>query len=231
MCVCVRVFFFCSFCHICKQCTNSLQGVAYKLESRAEIAGVQVNRLVDVVQELSILQKRTKEMLESQVLQRMLSAVLKSDLNNNLRLDETELNLLSVRLSNIPGVIFHKDRFEAAVVHDNTPRELTVLELIAMGRAILNSDCLPKNEVIFELQLDNPLGKGRSSTRSSNGGKRKIRYSLVNGVLRRQERKRNLFDTTSLASNVNGVMRNMKASVMDAREAVNGAMQKINVVQ
>jgi hypothetical protein len=92
--------------------------VEKKLGSLAAKRGTQVDKLVQTVHENGQLIKKINALLEASVTNRLISAILQSDRENDFCLSAVEVKELTMTLSILPGVDFDPVAFKAFVSHD-----------------------------------------------------------------------------------------------------------------
>ena len=124
-----------------------LKHVEGELDSIAVKSGGQVDRIVNVVHENGLLQAQIKEMLDDEVLQQLLTAILVTNHNGDNVLCKLELRQLEYKFRNIPGIIFHKDRFQAFC--ENDEGEMTIADITKIVHN-LRDPTTPKENCVFE---------------------------------------------------------------------------------
>jgi hypothetical protein len=129
--------------------THSLQGVETKLEAVAAKSGAQVDRLVRVVHENGELQQQIKVLLEDEVVQNIMTAIIMTDRNGDFRLDRREVYELQVRLSSLPAIHFDKAQFENFLASDEG--DLTLADLTNIIHNI-KDESIPDQEKIFHFK-------------------------------------------------------------------------------
>jgi hypothetical protein len=113
--------------HVPKQLNQLVRG-----EQRLD-----VDRIVRVIQEQDELQERIRNKINQQVLQSIVSIVVRSDRDGNWTLKPTEIESLIVRLGLVEGVVFHEKRFRQLFQADSPPTISTVMKVI---RSLLERD-------------------------------------------------------------------------------------------
>lgn len=82
------------------------------MDSIAIKAGGQVDRIVTIVHENGQIQAKVKELLDDEILQQIITAILTTDRDGDYTLNPMERRQMEFRLKQLPGIIFHPDRFE-----------------------------------------------------------------------------------------------------------------------
>ena len=121
------------------------------LEAVAISAQTNVNRLVDIVKENGILQAQIKEKLEKQVIQNVMSVVVQVDVNRDFSLGPQELEMLVLRLKNMPGIKFDEPNFRKACGRASADGTTTLAEIMQILRN-LKDDSVAEEDNIFHLQ-------------------------------------------------------------------------------
>lgn len=98
-----------------------------------------------VVENKQILQQM-KGNLKANVLQNLLSVILRSDTDQNFTMDAAEIDTLVRRLQNTSGVTLKEDKFRAAIQGQSIH---AVMDIV---KNLLRSDDIPESERIFVLQ-------------------------------------------------------------------------------
>ena len=107
--------------------------------------GITVQAFEQQVQENKKILQRMKGNLQANVLQNLLSVILRSDTDKDFTMDDSEIDALIRRLQNIAGVTVHADRFRAAIAGQNVT---AVMEIV---KNLLRAN-VPPEERIFEIQ-------------------------------------------------------------------------------
>ena len=152
--------------HVLQTEVDKLEASNKKLVQNIDTMTVSVDRLEEIDQALQIIgskQGLTVEAFEQQVrenkqilqqmrgnlqanvLQNLLSIILRSDTDKNFTMEETEIDALIRRLQNISGVTVHAERFRAAIAGQNVN---AVMEIV---KNLLRPN-VPPEERIFEIQ-------------------------------------------------------------------------------
>lgn len=99
---------------------NALESQATKLDkvrkdlsAQAARAGQSVDHLVNIVEENGKIQNEIMNLLQAEVLQSIMTAILHTDSDRNFVLCADEVEILIVRLKNIPGVEFDEVSFRS----------------------------------------------------------------------------------------------------------------------
>lgn len=143
--------------------TNRLSEVEEGLSKIADKSNTQVNRLVEIVKEMGELQLRVKTVLERQVMQQIVDAVVTSDKDGNFTLTPQETEMLKLRLKNIGGVVLNQENFDNMIASDEN--ELTVSDVMHMVRNLLD-DNVPQEKNVFVLDPESLVTNNKSSARS-----------------------------------------------------------------
>mmetsp|Transcript_1641 Transcript_1641/g.2354 ORF Transcript_1641/g.2354 Transcript_1641/m.2354 type:complete len:405 (-) Transcript_1641:52-1266(-) len=125
----------------------ALQHVEEDLGQIAAKAGGQVDRLVSIVHENGQIQKEIKAILQDEIMQQIITAVINTDKDQDYNLSKREVRQLEYRLKHIPGVVFFHDRFQDFIASDEG--DLTLSDVIKIARN-LGDDTVPINQQIFE---------------------------------------------------------------------------------
>jgi len=126
-----------------------LKKVEDELGEIANKSGVQVDRLVNVVQENGELQKKIKDSLQGQVMQQIMTAILAVDRNQDFTLDPSEVIRLEMRLKGIRGVILDEAKFQHFLKSDQG--ELTLADVCGIAHN-LTDDTVPEEEKLFRFR-------------------------------------------------------------------------------
>ena len=124
----------------------SLKDVETKLNDVAMEAGAQVDRLVNVVSQNGELQKKIKALLEDEVVQNIMTAIITSDRDGSFTLDRREVYQLELRLDSLPAVHFDKLNFRDFLASDQDDLTLTDLTNLIKN---LKDDTIPPEQKIF----------------------------------------------------------------------------------
>ena len=136
-----------------------LQKVEDDLNEIAAKSGTQVDRLVNIVHENGELQEKIQDALQAQVMQQVMSAVLAVDRNRDFTLSPNEVQILEMRLQNIPGVIFDLAKFHHFLRSD--VGELTLADVCGIAHN-LKDDTVPDEEKLFRFQPHDLLEQQQS---------------------------------------------------------------------
>lgn len=128
---------------------DRLQDVEDQLNTVAAESGAQIDRLVKIVQENGEIQKEIKEMLEAEVTQSIMTAVITTDRDGNFTLDHNEVYELEYRLMGIPGVVFHREMFRKFIASDQD--DLTLTDVSNMIKN-LEDETISDTERIFTFE-------------------------------------------------------------------------------
>ena len=128
-----------------EQQIGTLETVESKLQAYTQ--NTSVPELVTLVHEHSTLQSEIAHRLQQQVVQQLFAAILSVDSDRDSVLDPPEVERLKTRLSCLPGIVFHPERWPK---HDG----LTLGDLCAMVREVSAPQTA---EPLFELRPQNVL--------------------------------------------------------------------------
>jgi hypothetical protein len=133
-----------------------LKNVEKDLATVVKKSGGQADRLVSIIKENGQVQDQIKGNLEAQVMQNVLTLILRSDTDANFRYSKNELKNLRMRLSNIPGVTFDTENFDKVC----GSQDLQLSDIMRMFRNL--KEDIPKEDNIFHLQPEQLLKANRS---------------------------------------------------------------------
>lgn len=102
--------------------------------------------------------------LKANILQNLLSILLRSDMDNDSIIDNNEINHLIERIQNISGVTVHEDRFRSAT------SGRSIKDVMEVVKNLLNSEVVPVDERIFEFQNNYTNSSNPSSPNNINHG-------------------------------------------------------------
>ena len=117
-----------------------LKGVEQELESTAQRMGAQADRLYKTIEENDVLQKKIQKNLEAQVMQSILTAALKYDINDNFTFDAAEIKRLKVSISQIPGVDVDSNNFDQFMNATAGKKEMRISDLMRQFRNIMHAE-------------------------------------------------------------------------------------------
>lgn len=126
---------------------TKLEHVEEELGEIAKSAQTNVNRLVEIVSENAILQAKIKRRLEQQVIENVMAVVVNADSNHDWTLGKTEMDMLDMRLTAMPGIEFDEANYQKVCHKDS----MTVVEIMNVLRNLLDDD-IPEEENIFHLK-------------------------------------------------------------------------------
>ena len=129
--------------------SNSLKDVEEKLGEVAATAGGQVHKLVAIVNKNGELLKQIDQLLQDQVAQSIMTAIIQTDHDGNFTLSPMEVTELIWKLHTIPGVHFDEQKFRNFLASDED--ELTLTDLAGLVHN-LKDDNLPAEEKIFTFE-------------------------------------------------------------------------------
>ena len=113
-----------------------LDRVQKDLHRVAQSSGASVNQLVTVVQENGTVQKEILQLLQAQVLQQVMSAVLAVDADRDFVVDPPEVESLMLRLQNLPGMEFDAAAFRTLLTRTHPPDTLTLADVCALAKQL-----------------------------------------------------------------------------------------------
>jgi len=114
--------------------TVKLSKVQTDLDKAAQRSGASVEKLVGYVEENGKIQKQILEELQAEVMSQIMTAVLATDSDKDFVLDPNEVNVLVLRLKNIPGIQFNEKAFRKILKSDKD--ELTLADVINIARSL-----------------------------------------------------------------------------------------------
>jgi len=124
-----------------------------KLTAIAEIQGMQVDHLVSLVDENGKVLKEMKQIVKGKILQDMIGVILAADQNRDFKIDEHELQLLTMRLKTMfdaQGITMDIDLFQELVRFNPT------LEgVLQTAKELVSED--DDNDVLFKFTDGNKL--------------------------------------------------------------------------
>mmetsp|Transcript_50535 Transcript_50535/g.75515 ORF Transcript_50535/g.75515 Transcript_50535/m.75515 type:complete len:276 (-) Transcript_50535:214-1041(-) len=134
---------------------SKLEVVEGELNDLAKGAQTNVDRLVAIVKENGELQAQIKTNLQRQVIQQVLGIVLQSDRNQDYQLNKMEMEMMILRLKNIPGIEFDEANFRKQIKAEDDDGDGT-LDLNAVVTILRNlmDDDVPEEENIFHMHPD-----------------------------------------------------------------------------
>lgn len=109
-----------------------------------------IDRLVEVVKKTKEVNEKMRRNTQSQIVQQLITTVLRTDRDGDLKLNPIELRQLMLRLSNQDRFSFHRDRFEN-IVGDIT--EPVPVDKIMQVIRNLKDDTLTEDENVFSIQV------------------------------------------------------------------------------
>ena len=123
-----------------------MEGIESALNEIAAKSNASVTRLVEIVKRNGEIQTKIKKNLERQVLQDIVSLVVSTDRDKDFTLNETELNMLIMRLQGHKGVRFDETNFRKLIT---TPCTLT--SILKVVRNLMDDD-VAEDDNVFHLQ-------------------------------------------------------------------------------
>jgi hypothetical protein len=112
-----------------KQVESNLAAVANK-------SGKTVDRLVEIVQENGKIQQEIQTNLHAEVIRQMMTAILQTDADRNFVVSPAEVEILLVRLQNIPGIQIDEAAFRSCLASDEDA--LTLADVCNIARNMKN---------------------------------------------------------------------------------------------
>ena len=112
-------------------------------------AGEQVDRLVSIVQQNGQLQTKIKKQLEDDVIQSIMTTIIRTDRDGNFVLNRSEVYELEVRLENIPAVHFERQNFRNFLASDKD--DLTLADLAKIVHNLKDPN-IPEKDRIFHFK-------------------------------------------------------------------------------
>lgn len=110
---------------------------------------------MSVVEESREVQNQMTHALMRNVMQDVLTTLLRSDRDQNLTVEPGEVKFLEMRLQSMPGIVFHPDRFHSFLASDEGT--LTVADVCALVRHLKNAENLPEDQRVVTLKPDSIL--------------------------------------------------------------------------
>ncbi|ACI65340.1 predicted protein [Phaeodactylum tricornutum CCAP 1055/1] len=123
---------------------NNLKDVEDALQILTQQQGKSVNAFAKQVQENKSILAQMQTNLKANVLQNLLSVILRSDTDQDMKISEAEVSDLTRRINNMAGVRVHENRFRNAI------QNKSVADVMEVVKNLLN-DNIPDSERIFEL--------------------------------------------------------------------------------
>lgn len=117
-----------------------------QLNVLAAESGAQVDRLVKIVQENGEIQKEVTQMLEAEVVQEIMTAVIHVDRDGDFTLNHREVYQLEVKLQALIGIHFDQKMFREFIASDED--DLTLKDVSAIVKN-LEDETIPDSEKIF----------------------------------------------------------------------------------
>ncbi len=109
------------------------------------------------------LPKQKKKNLQAKIVQQLITTVLRTDQDLDLKISQSELRNLMLRLDHSPGFDFHSDRFLNLINSDKKiDSEPVPIEKIMAVIRNLKDDSVPEHENVFTLRPETL--KGSSGT-------------------------------------------------------------------
>mmetsp|Transcript_16962 Transcript_16962/g.21462 ORF Transcript_16962/g.21462 Transcript_16962/m.21462 type:complete len:276 (-) Transcript_16962:228-1055(-) len=133
---------------------DRLDGSVTELEQiESELASIantdNVDRLVYVVSETKRINQKMKKNTQAKIVQQLITTVLRTDRDLDLKIGPIELKNLMMRLDHQPGFDFHADRFMNLL--GNTDEPVPIENIMRVIRN-LKDDSVPEEENIFTIR-------------------------------------------------------------------------------
>jgi len=125
---------------------NRLEDVEEALDVITQTQGQSVEAFAQQVEENRDILKQMQKNLKANVLQNLLSVVIRSDTDGDMRIDESEMGELIERMNSVNGVELHEDRFRKAIM-DAGGSIKAVMDVVKN----LLSDNVSKDDEIFTI--------------------------------------------------------------------------------
>jgi cell division protein FtsB len=129
---------------------DRLQEIDQALAVITESQGQSMDAFAKQVADNKVILQQMKGNLKANVLQNLLSVILRSDTDQDFTMDQTEVDTLMRRLQNISGVTVKEEKFRAAIQGQSIN---AVMEIV---KNLLRPN-VPESERIFELQQQDQL--------------------------------------------------------------------------
>ena len=134
--------------------SNRLKETETKLELIAKESGTTTDKLKNLVKENGIIIQEKKQLLQSDLVQSIISIIFDSDRDESSNLNEREINRLVLRLKNLPTVKVNTDllKLKATANHGSIRR------IVSLVQDLDNKD-IPKEDRIFIVKDDEEVGE------------------------------------------------------------------------
>ena len=129
--------------------TTSVQhlgDVQEALETITAQQGQSVDAFRSQVQENKTLLGNMQSNLKANVLQNLLSVILRSDTDQDMIIDDVEIQDLIRRIRNLSGVHLHEDRFREKIANKS------VADVMEIVKNLVHNDNIDPEERVFELE-------------------------------------------------------------------------------
>lgn len=150
-----------------------LEKVEGTLEELSKVQGQNVDILIKQVEEYKKVQAQMKKNLEAEVIQNLISVIIRSDDDEDFILDPEEVDGLIMRLKSIDGVDFSEANFKRAVekagikyeedIHKRGGFNLKVVMEVVKN---LLDDKVPEKDNIFTIKTEKALSKNDASKKT-----------------------------------------------------------------
>lgn len=115
-----------------------LKQCEFNLDMFAKKSGKTVDKLVEIVQENGKIQQEIQNNLKMEVIRQMMTAILQTDADRNFVVSPQEVELLIMRLKNLPGVQLDEAAFRSCLASDEDA--LTLSDICNIVRNMENPD-------------------------------------------------------------------------------------------
>jgi hypothetical protein len=95
-------------------------------------SGENVNRVMDLSREYGEMQREMKQLQQTLKMQKVLEAFFLSDTNHNFEMDDSEMDMLMIRLKTIGGIHFDESKMRDSL-HNSGQKSLSSLYKVASG--------------------------------------------------------------------------------------------------
>jgi len=124
-----------------------LEDVEQALDLITNTQNQSVSAFAEQVRENKELLSKLQNNLRANVLQNLLSVIIRSDTDGDFTIDKDEIEDLIKRMKNINGVTLHEDRFRMAIAKSGG----NLYDVVNVVKSLLQKD-LPEDEEIFVIE-------------------------------------------------------------------------------
>jgi hypothetical protein len=142
-----------------KQIESNLAGVAKK-------SGTTVDRLVEIVQENGKIQQEIQNNLQAEVIRQLMTAILQTDADRNFVVSPREVEVLIVRLQNIPGIQLDEAAFRSCLASDEDA--LTLADVCNIARDMKNPNNAKQQHHAITWTTQTTTRSGSTTPRNTN---------------------------------------------------------------